>query len=143
VVLKCRRRASHRRPGATRPWARACFRRLAPPERTNGRSALAWCLAERAPPRCRGPRPAKPTPRGGRRSVRRSPASFTTALTIPTPTPCRGVHREGGRQTRCRCRARHRRQSLVLPRGTYSHCLSRAVGPRMFMCPMSQAGGTI
>jgi hypothetical protein len=39
AALKCRRRASRRRPSATRPWARAFDRRLAPPERTSGRSA--------------------------------------------------------------------------------------------------------
>jgi hypothetical protein len=45
AALKCRCRASRRRLGVTRPWARARDRRLAPPERTSGRSALVRCPA--------------------------------------------------------------------------------------------------
>jgi hypothetical protein len=56
ATLKCRhRRASRRRLGATRPWARAHDRRLVPPERTSGRSVLVGCPAGRVPPRCRDP----------------------------------------------------------------------------------------
>jgi hypothetical protein len=45
AALKCHRRASHRRLGATRPWARSRVRRLPPSERTSGRSAP--CGAQR------------------------------------------------------------------------------------------------
>jgi hypothetical protein len=52
--------------------------------------------------------PRQVDPREGRRSGRHLPASSMTALTAPTPTPCRGVSRGGGRRTRRRRRA-HRR----------------------------------
>jgi hypothetical protein len=101
-MLKCRRCASRRRPCATRPWARARVRRLAPLEKTSGRSALMWHPAGRAPPSHREPRPAKPILREGRRSGRRPPAKSTMAPTAPTPTPCRGADRGRGHQIRRR-----------------------------------------
>jgi hypothetical protein len=114
AASRCHRRSSRRRPRATRPWARARVRRLAPPERTSGRSALAWRPAGRASPSRRDPRPAKPILREGQRSGQRLPASSTMALTAPTPTSCRGAGRGHGRQTRRRRRARHRWRSQAL-----------------------------
>jgi hypothetical protein len=67
---RCRHRVGHRRPRVTRMWARARDKQLALPERTSGRSALAWRPVGRAPPSRREPRPAKLTP--PRRSEQRS-----------------------------------------------------------------------
>jgi hypothetical protein len=138
--------SSSRQPAVTRrdKTVSSSSRQAArPAQRTRGRSALARCPAGRAPPRCKDPRPAKPTPRDGRRSGRRPLASFTTAPTVPTLTPCRDVDRGGGRRTQCRHRARRWRWSLVLPRITYSHYLSGPAGPRMFTCPLLRAGAAI
>jgi hypothetical protein len=57
-----------------------------------------------------------------------------------TLTPCRGAGLGGGRRIRHRRRARRRWRNRALSRGAYSHCLSGVAGPRMFMCPLSQAG---
>jgi hypothetical protein len=119
-------------------------RQVAPlPERTSGQFALTWRLAERAPPRYRGPHPAKPTPRGGRRSGRRPPASFMIALIASNPTPCRGAGRGGGHRTQRRHRARRRWRCQELARGACSRCLSGVAEPRTFMCPSSPAGATV
>jgi hypothetical protein len=101
------------------------------------------CAAGRVLPSRRDPRPVKSIPREGRRSGRRPPASFMTAPTVPTSTPCKGASRGGGRRTRCRCLARRRWRSQALPRGACSRCSSGAVEPRMFMCPSSPAGATV
>jgi hypothetical protein len=143
TTLKCRRHASRRGPCATRPWARACVRRLASPEKTSGRSALVWRPVGRAPPSRKDPRPAKPILREGRRSARCPPASFTMALTASTLTPCRGANHRRGRRTWRQRRAHHRWRSQALPRGVCSHCLSRVARPRMFTCPSSPVGAMI
>jgi hypothetical protein len=93
VALKCHRCDSRRRPRATGLWARARDKQLALPERTSGRPALVRRPVGREPLSRRDPHPAKPTPREDRRSCRPPPASFTTALTAPTLTPCRGIDR--------------------------------------------------
>jgi hypothetical protein len=100
AALKCRRRGSHRRPCATRMWARARDKKLTLPKWTSGRSALVWRSAGRAPPSRRDPHLAKPTPREDRRSGRFLPASFMMAPTAPTLTPCTGVDRGGSHRTR-------------------------------------------
>jgi hypothetical protein len=143
AALKCRHCASRRRSCVTRPWARACVRRLSPPEKTSGRSALVWRPAGRAPPSRRDPRPAKPILRESRRSGQRPPACSTMAPTAPTPTPCRGVDRGRGHRTRRRRRAHHRWWSQAPPHGVCNHCSSGAVGPQMFTCPSSRARATI
>jgi hypothetical protein len=140
AVQKCRRRNSRKWPCMTRPWARARVRRLAPPERTSGRSALVWRPAGREPPSRRDPRLAKPTLREGRRSGRRPLTSFTMAPTTPTPIPCRGADRGESRRTRRRRRAHRRRQSQALPRGVCSHCLSKSGGPGCSRVPHRQRG---
>jgi hypothetical protein len=98
---KCHHRVGRRRPHATRMWARARDKQLALPERTSGRFALAWRRAVRAPRSYRELRPAKLTPQGGRRSDWLPFANFSTVLTAPTQTPCRGVSRERSQLTRC------------------------------------------
>jgi hypothetical protein len=143
AALKCRRRDSRRRPRATRLLARACDKQLALPERTSGRSALVWRPAGRTPPSCRDPHPAKPTPREDRRSGRPPPASFTTAPSAPTLTPCRGIDRGGSSRTRRRRRARRRRWVPTLPRGACRRYLSGAAEPRTFTCPSSPAGAKV
>jgi hypothetical protein len=137
---KCRRRDSHRRPRATRLWARARDKLLALPERTSGRSALAWRPAKWVPPSRREPHPAKLTPRGGRRSVRRSSASFSTAPTTPTRIPCRGTGRGRSRRTRRRHRARCRWWILEPPRSACSRYLFGAAEPPTFTFTISPAG---
>jgi hypothetical protein len=143
AALKCHRRASRRRLGATRPWARSRVRRLPPSERTSGRSAPVRCPAGWVLPSRRDLRPAKSIPREGRRSGRRPPASFVMALTAPTQTPCRGAGRGGGRRTRRRHRARRQWWSQALPRGACNRCLSGVAEPWRFMCPSSPAGATV
>jgi hypothetical protein len=59
---KCRHRGGHKQPRATRKWGRARDKQLILPERTSGRSALAWRPACQAPPGRRVPRSAKLTP---------------------------------------------------------------------------------
>jgi hypothetical protein len=73
---KCRHRGSRRRPRVTRMWARAHDMLLALPERTSGRSALAWRPAGRAPPRSRESRPAKLTPLVVRGATGSRPPTF-------------------------------------------------------------------
>jgi hypothetical protein len=111
----CHRQGGHRWPRTTRMLARARDQQLAPPERTSGRPALAWRPAGRAPPSHREPRPAKPTPRGGRRRDRLQSANFSMVPTTPTRTPCRGAGRGRGRQTRHRRRVCRRRQIPAPP----------------------------
>jgi hypothetical protein len=84
---KCRHRGGHRRLRATRMLARARDKQLALLERTSERSALAWRPARRAPPSRREPRPAKLTPRGGRRNDRLPYANFTMAPTARLGLP--------------------------------------------------------
>jgi hypothetical protein len=122
-----------------RMWARARDKQLALPRRTSGRSALAWRLAGRVPSSRREPRPAKLTPRGGRRSGWLLPANSTMAPTTPTQTPCRGTGRGGSRRIQRRHRARHRRWSPPPPRGACNCYLSGAAGPRTSMFPSSPA----
>jgi hypothetical protein len=93
ALPKCCHRGGRRRPHATRMWAQAPDKQLTLPERTSGRSALAWHLAGRAPLSRREPRPANLTPRGGRRSDRLPSANFSMAPTAPTRINCRGVGR--------------------------------------------------
>jgi hypothetical protein len=140
VPLKCHLRGGRRRPRATRMWARARDKLLALPERTSGRSALAWRPAKWVPPSRREPHPAKLTPRGGRRSVRRSSASFSTAPTTPTRIPCKGTGRGRSRRTRRRHRARCRWWILEPPRSACSRYLFGAAEPRTFTFPLSPAG---
>jgi hypothetical protein len=139
-ATKCHHRSGRRRPRVTRMWASARDKQLALPERTSGRSARAWRLAGRVPPSHRGPRPAKLTPRGGRRSVRRPSTSFSMAPTTPTRILCRDTGRGRSRRTRRRHRAHCRWWILVPPRGACGHYLSGAVEPRTFMFPSSPAG---
>jgi hypothetical protein len=140
AALKCRRRASRKRPCATRPWARARNSWLAPPERTSGRSALVSRPAGRAPLSRRDPHRTEPTLQDDRRSGRHPPASFTMAPTAPPLTPCRGTDHRGSHRTRCRRRAHHRQWSQALPHGICSHCLFGVAGPRMYMCPSCRWG---
>jgi hypothetical protein len=124
VALKCRRRGGRERMGATRLWARAHVRRLPLPEWASGPSAPVRRPAGWALPSRRDLRPVKPILREGQRSDRCLSVSSMTARTAPTPTPCRGVSRGGGRRIRRRRRARRQRRNRVLPRGAYSRCLS-------------------
>jgi hypothetical protein len=78
---KCRHRGGRRRPRATRMWAQARDKQHALPEKTSGRSSPVRSPAGRAPPGCREPRPAKLTPRGGRRSGRPPSAN---SMMVPT-----------------------------------------------------------
>jgi hypothetical protein len=96
---KCHHRDSRIRPRMIRKWARARVQQLALPERISGRSVLAWCPTGLASPSRRESRPAKLTPRGGRRSDQLPSANFSTVPTAPTRTPCRGVGRRQGRRT--------------------------------------------
>jgi hypothetical protein len=100
AALMCRRHDSRRRLCGTRLWARARVKQLPLPERTSGRSGLAWCLVGRALLSHRDQHLAKLTPREDRRSGRRPPTSFTMAPTAPTLTPSRGADRGGSRRTR-------------------------------------------
>jgi hypothetical protein len=59
---RCHHRGGRRRPGTTRMWARTRDKQFALPERTSGRSVLAWRPAGWAPPSRREPHPAKLTP---------------------------------------------------------------------------------
>jgi hypothetical protein len=137
---RCRHHGDRRRPHVTRMWARARNKQLALPENTSGRSAPARSPAGRAPLGRRVPRPAKLTPRGGRRSGRLPPANSMMVPTAPTPTLCRGAGRGRSRQTLRRRRARRRQWILAPPRGVCSRFLSRAAEPRMFTFPSSPAG---
>jgi hypothetical protein len=73
---KCHHRGSRRRPRTTRMWDRARDKQLTLPERTSGRSALAWRPAGRAPPSRREPRPAKLTPKAVGGAIGSHPPTF-------------------------------------------------------------------
>jgi hypothetical protein len=122
---------------------RARDKQLALSKRTSGRSVLVWRPAGQAPPGRRVPRPAKLSPRGGRRSGRRPPANSTTVPTAPTSTPCRGAGRGRSRRTLRRCRACRRRRILVPPRGACSRYLFGAAEPRTFTCPSLPGGAKV
>jgi hypothetical protein len=143
VALKCRCRADCGMQGMKKLWARAHVRWLPLPEWTSGRSAPVRCPAERALPGRRDLCPTKPTLREGRRSDRCLSASFMTAQTGLTPTPCRGAGRRGGRRIRRRRRACRRQRNRVLPCGACSCCLFGAAEPRISMCPSSPAGAMV
>jgi hypothetical protein len=140
VAPKCRHRGGHRRPRATRMWARARDKQLTLPVRTRGQFSLAWRPAGRAPLSHREPHPSMLTPRGGRRRDRLPPANFTMALIAPTRTPCRGIGRGGSRRTRRRHRAHRRQWSLAPPRGACSRYLTGAAEPRTSMFPRRRWG---
>jgi hypothetical protein len=120
-------------------WARARDQQLALPERTSGRSALAWRPAGRALLSHKDTRPVKLAPRGGRRSDQLQSANFSMVPTAPTRTPCRGVNRGRGRRTRRRHQARRSRWIPTPPRDACSRYLSRAAEPWTFMFPSSLA----
>jgi hypothetical protein len=143
VALKCRHRAGRERRGTTRLWARAHVRRLPLSEWASGLSAPVRRPAGRALPSCKDLRPVKPILREGRRSDRCPSASSMTARTAPTPTPCRSAGRGGGGRIRHRRRVRRRQWNRVLPHDACNRFLSGVAEPRMFTCPLSQAGATV
>jgi hypothetical protein len=143
VALKCHRRAGYGRRGATRLQARAHVRWLPLPEWASGRPAPVRRPVGRALPSRRDLRSAMPTLREGRRCDRCPSASFMMARTGPTPTPCRGTGRGGGRRIRCRRRACRLQRNCVLPRGACNRCLSEVAEPRISTCPSSLAGAMV
>jgi hypothetical protein len=70
-------------------------------------------------------------------------ASFMTARTGPTLTPCRGAGREGCHRIWHRHRACRRQWNRVLPHGACSRFLSGAAEPRMSLCPTSPTGAMV
>jgi hypothetical protein len=75
-------------------------RQVAPPAREDQRMVRSCAVPKRVLSSRRDLRPVKTIPQEGQRSGRRPPTSFMMAPTVPTPTPCRGAGREGGRRTR-------------------------------------------
>jgi hypothetical protein len=130
VPLKCRHRDGHRRPRATRMWARARDKLPAKPEWTSGWSALTWRPAGRAPPSCREPRLAKLTP------PRQSEERSTPVLQLYDGSDRPDSDSLQRRRLRAkstdsrRCRGCCRRWILAPPRDACSRYLFGVAGPR-------------